>query len=194
MKGVLTMSSAQEKLNKWLPRAFRGEEGFLLLSHDKDGWVLQVEDKRERIKSLAGGIWSDNQMHISWKSDGNTSIDDSVFCVVKDNSKMMVAVKGVGIFSFGTKDDNTENCRAFFLVRCDWLTTLIAATSDPSMVLVQHYIQDGSDPLAVVLTELFDNLAGNSSRKGVAEDAGETRPSDSVDLGTGAAIRAATQA
>lgn len=185
----LTMDK-QEKMSRWLEKARRGEKGFLLLICNKDGWTCQIEGEQDKVISLVGGIWADNRMYVCCKFDGNTSTDDSderVFCVVKDDSKMMVAVENVGIFPFGLKDGNTENCRAFFLVQCDWLTTLIAATSNPSMVRIQHYIYDGSDPLAAILTELFDHWACNPSRKGVAENAGETRPSDSPDLGTGAA-------
>lgn len=190
------MNSSEEKLNKWVSKALRGEKGFQLFSHGKDGCSFQDEDRRDKVTSFVGGIWDDDQIYVCRKFDEKTSIDsdEQLFCVIKDETKLIVAIQNVGIFSFGLKDGDTENCRAFFLVQCGWFITLITATNDPSMVLVRSYVHDGQDPLSAILPELFDHLAGNYLKKEVAANARETRPSDSADLGTDTATGATTQA
>lgn len=190
----------QEKMQKWLEKARRGDKDFIVLNHGQDGWSYREQGQQDDVTMMLACIWEDDLIHLYHKWDQASSANTSgqFLAVVKDtgkgNTKMMIATENAELFTFGLKDGATDRCQALIFAQCDWLTTIIAATSDPAMVLVQHYIQDGSDPLAAILTELFDILAGNSSRKGGTESAGETRPSDSVDLGTGSATGAATQA
>lgn len=194
-KGVLIMDH-QEKMNKWLDRTLRGEKGFQLLSGGQDGWNYQLEDQQGKVTSLAACVWEDNLIHVYHKWDEKEPLDTSkkFLAVVKDESKMIVAADGVGLFSFGMKDGSKEKYQALLFVQCDWYSTVVSATSNPPMVQVQSYVQDGVDPLATILPELFDHLVADYSGKEAAKNAGEIGPSDHVDLGQGASAGTEAQA
>ena len=189
----------QEKLNRWLDKARLGSTDFQVLSRSQDGWNYRDGGQQDDVSFMVVGIWQDGKTFLYHKYDLNASINsgENFLAVIKDKdkAKMMIAVKNVGLFSFGMKDGATEKCKALLFARCSgWLSTIITATSDPPMVQVQQYIQDETDPLATIFPELFDHLVGNYSRKEVAENAGETGPSDFTNLGKAAATGTETQA
>ena len=174
-----------EKFNKWLSKAIRGEKGYCLLSCGNDGWNYQLEAQQGAVTSLAVCIWENDQIHVYHKWDGKEPADTSkrILAVVKDESKLMVAVEGVGLFPFSSKDDQQGNCKAVLFVQCDWYSTVISATNAPAAVQVQSYVQDGIDPLSAIFSELFDHLAANCSGKEAVKDAGEVGPSIDVNMG-----------
>lgn len=186
----------QEKMNKWLTKSLRGEKGFQLLSGGQDGWSYQLEDQQGKVTSLAVCVWGDNLVHVYHKWDGKEPLDTNrkFLAVVKDESKMIIAVENVGLFPFGMKDGSKEKYQAVLFAQCDWYSTVISATSDPPMVHVQGYVQDGVDPLATILPELFDHLVVDYSGKEAAKNAGEVGPSDHVNLGQGTTAGTETQA
>ena len=140
----------QEKLDNWLDKVHQGKENYLVLNHSPDGWNFQDEGQQDQLTFLLAAIWRNDKIYLYHKYDAKASIDvgENFLTVVKDKdtdkAKMMIAVKNVGLFSFGMKSGSTEKCEALLFARCDdWLSTIVAATSDPPMVQVQQIVAVG---------------------------------------------------
>lgn len=159
--------STNEKIKKWVQKAFQGEKGYELIVQKNGEWRYYSENYSAKLNSFTIVFEEDGIFRFLYEWDSKETVEQKqLLVVIKEQKKMMIGI-GENVLVFGFPDLKCGIGKIMVLYEGEGVGTIAVASAELSELSIVNYLQSNEhDILQDTIKEVVRWARANQSMEG----------------------------